>query len=189
MQSTNTSRDDGFRPKYHHFSPLSRIWVQNPFDHDVVYQVADEYNRPYKYRLPAGKVSELPGGAIATLGVKAIVDELISNSKEDQMLMWDPLVRGRHEADIIMRIKETAPSAADVATGEIDLSVKGNDQPEPTATVTEAPEESAFDSLNNEPVGEAIDTPQLAPLPPEASQGLEDLVSASLPKEDKVLEG
>lgn len=181
-QSTATPRADGFKPRYRHFHPLSRVWVQNPFDHDVVYQVADERNRPFKYRLPAGKVSELPGGAIATLGVKAIVDELIQNSKGDEMRMWDENVRAKHEADIILRLKETKEATDSVVPGEIDLSVKSNDVPE-VRTETAKPEE-AFPGLN-QPEAET-DEPVLDALPAAAAAGLNDMVAASLPSGDAV---
>lgn len=173
-QSTN-----GWEPKWRQFNPLSRVWVQNPFDHDVVYRVADEFNRPFEYLLPAKKVSELPGGAIATLGVKAIVDELIQNSEKDAVHMWDKLVRAKHEATVIVREKETRPLANPANPGVIDLSVKTNE----VATTPEAPTtapETAFPGLNEAPGNE------LAPLPAAAAAGLDDLVKASLPTSDAV---
>lgn len=177
---TAQQSSSGWEPKWRHFHPLERVWVQNPFDHDVVFQVADEFNRPFKYKLPAKKVSELPGGAIATLGVKAIVDELIQNDDKDNMRMWDKNVRGKHENNIIMRLKETSPIATNSATpGEIDLSVKSSDAPAVEST-TETVPETAFPGLNE---------PQLAELPPAAAAGLDDVVNASLPATDSVVEG
>lgn len=167
-----TTPQDGFVPKWRQFSPLTRVWVQNPFDHDVIFQVADEYNRPFQYRLPAGKVSELPGGAIATLGVKQLVDQLISSTKGDEMHMHDPLTRKKHEDAIILRIKETNPTVNATAEGEIDLSVKGDDVTDEGDTPPST-EETAFPGLN--------DAPDVAPLPPVAKEGLKNVVAASLP--------
>lgn len=128
MQPQNSP--DGFKPRYTHFAPQAIVWVQNPFDHDVVYQVADELNRPFQYKLPAKKVSELPGGSVATLGVKRIVDELIQNGVDEQgrseaFNLWEPTTRAKYEKQVVLRIKE-APSKAEQtsAAGEIDMSVK-----------------------------------------------------------------
>ncbi len=175
---------DGFKPKWRHFHPMSRIWVRNPFDHDIVFRVADEYNRPFEYLMPAHKISELPGGSIATLGVKAVVDELIQNSPEDVMRQWDENVRSRHEKDVIVRIKETSPTADAGPGGRVDLSVKNNDDVEPDEPVAVAAPEEAFPALQ-QPVREPV-APQLQP---EVQQGLDDLVGASLdalPGEAKV---
>lgn len=121
MNPQAKSPNDQFKPKWRHFHPQATLWVQNPFDHDVVFQVADEHNVPYQYRMPAGKVSELPGGAIATLGVKAIVDELIQKDKRDVFLMWDEATRRKHEDSIILRLKE-APVLQEISQGgEVNL--------------------------------------------------------------------
>jgi hypothetical protein len=181
--ATNTPRADGFKPKYRHFHPNDRIWIQNPFDHDVVFQVADEYNRPFKYRLPAHKVSELPGGAIATLGVKAIVDELIQNSKGDEMQMWNENVRRKHENDVILREKRTELATDPDRPGEVDLSVRSNDEAEAVDEEVSTPPETAFPGLNDpEPIDDAV----LAPLPPAANAGIDSIVASSLPATDAV---
>lgn len=144
-------RSDGFTPRYRNFHPQATVWVQNPFNHDVIYQVADEMNRPFKYKLPANQISELPGGAVATLGVKAIVDEMIQNDKDDALSIWDLNVRAKYEDKVILRVKE-APLKTDakLPTGEIDLSVKGEvaAEKEPEA---EAPAETAFPGLEGFP--------------------------------------
>lgn len=178
MQPTQPStQTNGFTPKWRIFSPLARVWVQNPFDHDIVFQVADEYNRPYKYVLRAGKPAELPGGSIATLGVKQIVDQLILSTKGDEAHMHDPLVRAKHEATVILRVKETAPLADAGPAGEIDLSVRSEDPTEEETTTMAQPEE-AFPGLNA--------APALDPLPASAKAGLDDLIGASLPSSDSV---
>lgn len=168
QQVSNTKADD-FKPKYRHFHPQSVVWVQNPFSHDVVYQVADEYNRPYQYRLPAGKVSELPGGMIATLGIKEIVDELIQNSKEDIVHIWETGVRQKYEDQIIMRFKE-APEHETVAGGgaEVNLGVRGKkaeqfDEDAPEEVVEDKPEEP-FPNLVQKPT---VSSETIANLPAE----------------------
>jgi len=181
-------RIDGFKPKWRHFSPLSRVWVQNPFDHDVIFQVADEYNRRFKYIIPAMKVAELPGGSIATLGVKKIVDELVQNTKGDEMRMWDENVRRKHEDNIIVRIKETRPAAESMGEGGVvDLSVSDGEVAEVEQPKAKEPE-AAFPGLNEAPAPGTGGNyePTLDPLPAEAKAGLDDLVAASLPKGDAV---
>lgn len=179
-------REDGFKPKYRHFPPTDRVWVKNPFEHDVVYQVADEYNRPFRYRLPCrdrdgnlGCISELPGGAIATLGVKAIVDEMIQNSEEDNLLMWDERIRGKHEALIIKQVRSTMPQADAAHPGEVNLASSAGDLPA-QPTEAPAPPEEAFPGLN-EP--ENAPAPSIPALPQQAAveQGIGDVVAASLP--------
>lgn len=178
MQPQPAPATNTYEPKWRHFHPLSRIWVQNPFEHDVVFQVADEYNRPFRYRLPAGKVSELPGGAIATLGVKAIVDELIQNSKPDEMRMWDKTVRAKYEAQIIMREKESTAQVGSVNPGEIDLGVKSDVDSEPENEPVAVGGIDAFAGLNE---------PTLDPLPQADNPEVDNIVNASLPKTDAVI--
>ena len=135
MESKTATKQDAYKPRWKHFHPQSTVWVKNPFDHDVEFQVADEYDRPIKYVMPKGKVSELPGGAVATLGVKRIVDELIQNSPTDKGRMWDENVRTKFEngdaeagvEGIIIREKQ-APNKSIPSTpdGAVDLSVEDN---------------------------------------------------------------
>lgn len=178
QSQSDNRRADGFKPKWRHFHPMDRVWVNNPFDHDVMYQVADEYNRPYKYVLPAHKVSELPGGAIATLGVKAIVDELIQNTPSDEMRMWDENVRKKHEDSIIMREKQIVPMDDPTRPGIVDLSVKTADVPEAATEAPKAPEE-AFPGLRK--------SPTFDPLPAAVDAGIADVVSASLPRSNAIV--
>lgn len=193
MQPTLTEpRADGFKPKYRHFHPNSRIWVKNPFDHDVVYQVADEYNRPFRYRLPCrdrngnlGCISELPGGAIATLGVKAIVDELIQNDEKDSALMWDERIRTKHEKTIIEDERSTSPKVDADRPGEVNLESTTTQAPQDVPEEP-APPEEAFPGLN-QPAAEPVGKPQSAPLPAPAAQGLDGVVAASLPSSDTVV--
>lgn len=187
MQPTepNGQRADGFRPKYRHFHPLDRVWVQNPFEHDVVYQVADEYNQPFTYRLPKGRVSELPGGAIATLGVKRIVDELIQNNGDTEVaLMWDTNTRSKHEANIILRIKNTTPGTNPATPGEVDLSVKSDKDVPATEEEPVVEPEQAFPGLGK---GAQKDTSVLDPLPSQVAAGIDSVVGASLPSSNSVV--
>lgn len=154
MQPKTTKNQ--FTPKWRHFHPQATLWVQNPLGHDVVFQVADEYNVPYQYRMRAGKVSELPGGAVATLGVKAIVDELIQNNAKDVFLMWDEKTRRKYEDDIILRMKE-APTTQEVSRGgEVDLTTSSNSADEEVAE-PEDEEEVAFE---DEPEATPVDEPE-----------------------------
>jgi hypothetical protein len=140
----NSSRkNDGFSARWRHFHPQSTVWVQNPFDHDVEFKAADERNVQYLYKLPANKISELPGGLIATLGVKELVDQMISGTKEDVLRIWDADVRAKHEAKIIMRIKEAPIHESTSEGGEIDLGVKSMAE-EKKETVKETKKEEVF---------------------------------------------
>lgn len=180
MQPQNAPRTDGFQPKWRHFHPMARVWVRNPFNHDVVFQVADEYNRPLQYKMPANRVSELPGGAVATLGVKHIVDELIQNDTKDAMQMWDERTRKKHEDNIIIKIKETT-AASMSETGEIDLgtgAAEAIDDEEP-----EAVPETAFPGLNTPPPAPLDQPPQPQfnnDVPPEVQTGITDTIGAAL---------
>lgn len=182
---TQTSQNTGFQPKWRHFHPMDRIWIRNPFDHDVLYQVADEFNRPFKYRLPANKVSELPGGAIATLGVKAIVDELIQNTPKEEALMWDPPTRKRHEDQVIMREKHATMDAQMERPGEVNLGVTVGETEQTTEVPVTQHVETAFPSMNHQPT--VMTEPRLAPLPPSVAGGIGDIIAASLPKHDAVV--
>lgn len=189
MQPNQPNPNDGFKPKYRQFHPLTRVWVQNPFDHDIVFQVADEYNRPFRYKLPAGKVSELPGGAIATLGVKTIVNEMIQSTKDEGNMarMWDENYRKGFEDQIIHRIKETSPIQETASGGIVDLSVKTETVNDTVETEDKPAPEEAFPGLNEEPQGMPVMSGStLAPLPPEAESGIGDIVAASLPRENAI---
>jgi hypothetical protein len=193
---------DGFKSKFRQFHPLDRVWVKNPFTHDVVVQVADEYNRPFLYRLEAGRVSELPGGSIATLAVKAIVDELIQSNESEIMRIWEEGVRARHEDNIIVRFKQTT-SAVDSATpGEINLTVPSDSLPEEEEPEQPRAPEQAFPGLNQPqqaPPQQQYDPqtqlappapvmPSAPPLPAPVAQGIDNMIAASLPTNNKVLE-
>lgn len=140
------TQTDSYQPKWTHFHVQATVWVQNILNHDVIYQVADEHNNSYQYRLPAGKVSELPGGPVATLGVKAIVDELIQNNSNDVLRIYEPAVRAKYEEDIILRIKQAPQREAKGPSGEIDLSVKDGVQTEETDETVAIPEPDPSDA-------------------------------------------
>lgn len=115
---------DQYAPKWRHFHPQSTVWILNPFDHEVIFHVADENNRKSSFRIGPRERAELPGGPIATLGVKAIIDELIQNSKEDILSLYVASVRKKYEEQVILRVKE-APAAVttDPEKGTVDLSI------------------------------------------------------------------
>ena len=141
-----SSNADQFTPKYRHFHPQSTVWVLNPFDHDVFFRVADESNNQSEFRIQAHERAELPGGSIATLGVKAIIDEMIQNDKDDVLRLHDASVRKKYEDKVILRVKE-APSAvtASSASGPIDLSIASDNKP--TEVKVEKKEEKPFSEL------------------------------------------
>jgi hypothetical protein len=116
------NRRSQFEPKWRHFHPQSRVWVKNPFDHDVIFYVADEANEQYQYKMPSNRISELPGGAIATLGVKEIVDRLIGQSSVDATHIWVLRTRAKYEAQIIVKIKDPPQRAAKATGGEVNLA-------------------------------------------------------------------
>jgi hypothetical protein len=138
-----SSKADQYKPRWTHFHPQATVWLQNPFDEDIVFQVADEYDTPYQYRLPAGKVSELPGGLIATLGVKEVVDRLIMDTPDEVLRIWEKAVREKHESKVILRVKQPPASSAErTVGGEIDLSVKADDEEELDLTTPETVQEA-----------------------------------------------
>lgn len=186
--STSAANANGYVPRFRQFSPQSIVWVQNPFDHDVDFQVADELNRPFVYTLPAHKVSELPGGSIATLGVKKLVDALMQNDAKAAVQIWDLPSRAKFEADIIMRIKE-APSREEQTTpnGKIDLSVKSqaDEPPVPGASeiITEASQmDDDFPGLAAvpPPVAAPALPPERAPLAPAAATAVMGLPAVGI---------
>lgn len=145
-------RRDQFTPKWRHFHPQSKLYVKNPFDEDIEFQVADDQNVPWLYKMPGKKVSELPGGPIATLGLKHIVDKMIGESKSDAIRIWEPTVREAYEAQVIVKVIE-APQIRDKEgpTGPIDLAI-GEDDATDTPVEPVKKEEQAFpDARPTEP--------------------------------------
>jgi len=131
---------DQYQPKWTHYHPQSTVWVLNPFDHVVTFQVADENNVQSTFSIKARERAELPGGPIATLGVKKIVDEMIQNSKHDVLSLYEAGTRARYEKKVVLRIKD-APRAVttDPGVGEsIDLSIGGGDEKEEEEVEKEA---------------------------------------------------
>lgn len=166
---------DAYAPKWRHFHPSATVWVHNPFDHDVLFDVADEHGVAYNYRMPAGKTSELPGGAVATLGVKAIVDQLIQNSRDDQYSMWEVGVRTKYEEQIIVRIKESPTVATMAKGGEVNLGVSEEDifEDEDSEMVKV---ETPFEELNVQASGGTVANP------------ITDIAQASLGATNSVIE-
>jgi hypothetical protein len=155
---------DQFLPKWRHFHPLSTLYLSNPFDEDIIFQVADERNQPIKYVLKARKVNELPGGPIATLGLKAVIDKMIGDRKEDALRIWEPAVREKYEAEVIVKVKE-APQREDQAVpgGPIDLSTPGEDDDNPgTAAKVESEPEEAFPEAKKDQKGKQKAAPLVA---------------------------
>lgn len=122
------NKNDQFQPRWRHFHPQATLFLKNPFDDDITFQVADENNIPYSYRMPGRKVSELPGGAIATLGLKTIVDRMIGDKGEDLLRIWDQNVRKSYEDLVIVR-ERAAPQHAgkNGPSGPINLTAADED--------------------------------------------------------------
>lgn len=175
------SKADAYAPKWRHFHPQATVWVHNPFDHDVVFQVADEHNNPYQYRMPAGKTSELPGGAVATLGVKAIVDEMIQNDPKDVYSVHEAGVRQKYEDKIILRIKEAPAIENRVHRGEVNLSVSDDaieDADDSEQVKVDAPAfPDAGTAFDDEPK-----TPSVA-----VSNAMQDIAAGSLPSNNVIV--
>lgn len=196
MQGQSNPQADEYKPKWRHFHPQATVWVLNPFDHDVIWRVADENNNQSEFRIQARERAELPGGAIATLGVKAIVDEMIQASKEDAPRLYMLDVRARYEEKIILRVKE-APAAvtASAPSGPIDLSIgkADNDDEQVQAKQEEKPfEEVPVNKMHREP--EPVDPGPLPEKPPaqevkvSTSPPLDAIASASTSGQDQIVE-
>lgn len=82
-----------------------------------------------QYNLPAHRISELPGGSVATLGLKAIIDEMIQNDDKAALSLYDLNVRARFEEKVLVSVVEAPMVTADTQTGLIDLSVGKGEQP------------------------------------------------------------
>jgi hypothetical protein len=123
IEQMRAKRKDSFEPHWRHFHPQSRVWVKNPFNFDIIFYVADEANQQWKYSMRRKSISELPGGAVATLGVKEIVDRLINENPKDAIHVLSLRVRKQYEDKIIVKEKDP-PQRAAAASGnrEIDLS-------------------------------------------------------------------
>jgi hypothetical protein len=182
-QAQPATQGDGFRPKYKHFHPQSTVWVKNPLKHDVVFQVADEYNRPFEYLIKKNSTAELPGGAVATLGVKAIVDELIQNNPKDALLLHEPKTREKYEAEIIVNIKEKPVRGRTGPEGQIDLSVP-DEAADEAESVSNKPEEEFPDLEQDEPTT----APELPPADTRVGQGIASIAGASLPGQNAIIE-
>ena len=147
MQPQANAQADQFQPKWRHFHPQATVWVLNPFDHVVYWRVADENNNQSEFRIQARERAELPGGAIATLGLKAIIDEMIQNNKDDVLRIHDKQVREKYEKEVILRIKEAPQSVTSSGVGgPIDLSI-GVDADKPEAKEEEVKEAPAFSEV------------------------------------------
>lgn len=154
-------RQDSYTPRWRHFHPQATLYLKNPFDEDIYFQVADEHNTPFTYKLGALARCELPGGAVATLGLKEIVDRLIGDNKTDAVRIWEPSVRERYEAQVIIRVKEPPTTGAGIgAGGTVDLSsgVDEDDLDERDDAPTSHKDEVAFPSA-------ATGKPAAAPAP------------------------
>lgn len=105
MQPIGTDKkDSGYAPKYRHFPEGGEIVIFNPLDRDIIYNVATDLGT-FGYILKKNKRSVVQGGMVATLGVKLIVDELITRDPNLASRVWDLDVRAKFEKDVILREK------------------------------------------------------------------------------------
>jgi len=117
MRRSRDESNKSFTPKWRHFPPTSTVWIHNPFDDDIKFKFADEHNRQFTAVMPAHETSELPGGSIATLGVKKIIDRSIQNSKEDAAQMWNLKIRAKHEKELIVGYRDAPLVSSDGKDG------------------------------------------------------------------------
>jgi hypothetical protein len=139
MQPQANAQADQYKPKWRHFHPQATVWIVNPFDHIVEWKVADESNVQAIYKIQARERAELPGGPIASLGIKIIIDELIQNDKNDVNRIYDLSVREKYEDKVILRVKEAPASVLGGGVGgPIDLSIKSDKEKEAVVEETVA---------------------------------------------------
>lgn len=179
----SAQKADGLKQNYRIFHPQSTVWVQNPFDFDVTFQVADERNVPYNYRIKALSRAELPGGSVATLGVKAIIDQLIQANKKDILSIWDMAVRAKYEKDVILRVREAPNKVSKENPSEIDLTVNDKSLPKEDKATDTTPE-ADFPGLDDFPGAQKTPVgPPALPASPEDTKvkaALDDTVGATL---------
>jgi len=167
--------------KWRHFHPQATVWVRNPFNEDVEFKAADENDMQFSYVMPAGKISELPGGLVATLGVRKLVNRKIQSSP-DVHNQWDPAVRAKYEdgnekegiEPIIVRIKEAPTITANQAhRDEINLGVDGS----------ESTQETKKDEVEEKPV---FPEPKKRKVPSKQvnDAAIANIAAASLPAKD-----
>lgn len=133
---------------YRHFFPGEIVRVLNPFDEDIEFFVADELDRKIPYIMPANQESELPGGPIATLGVKEIVDRKMH---EENMAtqMWVLTERAKVEDRIITFYKPSPQSqlVQEDQGGSVNLSTGSAPVEDPAFAEEVEIEEEAFPEL------------------------------------------
>jgi hypothetical protein len=138
------NRSDQFTPKWRHFHPQATLIMRNPFADDIVFRVADEHNIPYDYRLPGNKICELPGGAVATLGLKAVIDRMIGDEGKDLVRIWDPATRKRYEERVIVKVREAPQTVGGERGGEVNLGITEDELAEREETPRIEAEEQEF---------------------------------------------
>lgn len=160
MQPNTRQKKDPLAPKWRHFHPQAKLIMKNPFNEDIEFQVADEHNVPYTYRLPRGKVCELPGGAVATLGLKKVIDRLIGENNE-VVRTYEPSVRQKYEAQVIVKVIDPPQlKQRSGPDGPIDLA-----QAEEDAAESDAPEQTEDQEVQTFPDARPHQQPSAPPLP------------------------
>lgn len=149
--------DDGqYKPNWKHYHPYDTVWVQNPFDDKIEWDVAEDIlpgGIPVKntYTIDPHAKAELPGGMIATLGVKIMVDRLMQEAGED-VQMWNLEKRAEYEEKIVLRVKSVTPPEAKKGESQaINLTQKETKTTAKETPKTEAPKvEPEFPQLDPE---------------------------------------
>lgn len=145
-----TKRDE-FQPNWKHFHPYDTVWIQNPFDEVIEWQVADDNGVQHTYSVDAHARAELPGGMIATLGVKKIVDRMMQEDDQDIQL-WNLEKRAEYEDKIIIRVKSVAPPEAKKGESQaINLTAKTSKKAtKQSKEAKQQPPEPEFPQLDTE---------------------------------------
>jgi hypothetical protein len=132
-----------YQARYRHFHPQDVVTVRNPFDEELVWTVADDSGQQLEYILAANSVGELPGGLVATIGVRTIVDQLIQEASETDpglyLNLYNPDIRAKYEEQIIMKFKPAPVTQAPQQPGDQvrvnlttkDMSMAPKDTPVP----------------------------------------------------------
>lgn len=181
-ETREEKRNKEFLPKWRHFHPGSTLILKNPFPEAIQFQVADEFNVPHQYVLPANAECELPGGAVATLGLKAIVDKMIGENGDDLIRIWSQPVRKKYEDKIIIDVIDPPELTRQNDQGVIDLGTKKQESAGKSSTKAKQ-EEPAFPAARR-PAKPAPGTGQTFTPDP----NLATIASQSVGNEDQLIE-
>jgi len=155
------ANDSEYQPNWRNFGENDTVIAQNPFDEKIEWEVADDNGVKHKYTIDPHSKAELPGGRIATLGVKKIVDRLILEDNND-VLMWNLEERQKYEegpkANVILRVKSTTPvTKKGEAPQTINLSQEQNQEKKQEKKEAPKPEPEFADLVPSDDVAKALE--------------------------------